>query len=212
MRYSGGKNHIKDYLINGKVLRHFLEKNVGRVWDAVFSEICQFADRRTELGHGIHRDLEWMVEQDRCYLGDDGKVYVRSTRHSRGDYLVDGLYVHPSTGVLSYALRQKFVRKTPPLEKLDYIETPDGKFFDRENGIWYEITRTKLKLETIIFGEVLYHGYETKRQLNTKEIKGLKKDLLRQYGTVKKETSEDRRSKLYWSRNHHRYKWSEVKN
>src|SRR6266545_4071579 len=80
-------------------LRGYLRKQVGRPWDRVWSEITQTLDSRSLTGRHIFDHIRWEVEQE-AWSGDDGRLYHK--RRWGSIELVDGLYVHPVTGLLSY--------------------------------------------------------------------------------------------------------------
>jgi hypothetical protein len=80
-------------------LEGFLQSNLGRPWDNVFSELRQGLDVRKVTGRHIFDHLEWMVERE-CWIGADRKVY----EYPRG-YEVIGFYVHPRTRLLCFAPR-----------------------------------------------------------------------------------------------------------
>lgn len=81
-------------------LRRYLIKQVGRPWNAVWSEICAHADDRNVAGSHLRDHVLSMVET-RTYLGDDGLVYQPESLYRVG-FGVVGLYVHPVTGILRY--------------------------------------------------------------------------------------------------------------
>src|SRR5262245_58509288 len=59
-------------------IRGALRKNVGRPWDKVYSEFCQYLDRRSVSGLHIFDHLcgrSGEVTINGLYIGDDGKVY-----------------------------------------------------------------------------------------------------------------------------------------
>lgn len=81
-------------------LRGYLRKQVGRPWDDVFSELSHTLDRRSTSGSHIWDHVMSEV-QTNCWMGVDGVIYGRAPY--RRTYAVDGLYVHPFTGVLCSA-------------------------------------------------------------------------------------------------------------
>jgi hypothetical protein len=54
-------------------LRRFLEKNVGRPWNDVYSEMCTSLDKRKATGKHIFDHAMDMVETN-CFLGANGKI------------------------------------------------------------------------------------------------------------------------------------------
>lgn len=80
-------------------LRHYLRSQVGRPWNKVWSEISQTLDNRSLTGQHIFDHIRWEVEQE-AWIGDDGRLYHK--RRWGSIEVVNGLYVHPKTGILSY--------------------------------------------------------------------------------------------------------------
>jgi hypothetical protein len=80
-------------------LEGFLQSNLGRPWDKVFSELRQGLDVRKVTGRHIFDHLRRMVETD-CSIGADRKVYADPY-----GYEVTGFYVHPRTKLLCLATR-----------------------------------------------------------------------------------------------------------
>jgi hypothetical protein len=89
-------------------LRRFLRSQVGRAWDKVYSEICEYArhgsrDLRDEVRRLVHFDV--VVEQ--------GVVRRVDRKYDwRGGGLASGsLYVCPRTGILRVVKERKTDRK-----------------------------------------------------------------------------------------------------
>lgn len=82
-------------------LARFLEKQVNRPWDKVFSELCEHIDRRSTVQQHIHQHIDDYVA--RRLVKMDGELY--STESWGGHYPLSGrgqakLYVDPDTGIL----------------------------------------------------------------------------------------------------------------
>ena len=91
-------------------LRKALRKQVGRPWDAVWSELSAVLDTRSITGQHILDHVEWEVARN-CRLGAGGQVLPPvSLKQWCSDGVVTGLYVHPRTGLLCY-------RERPALRK-----------------------------------------------------------------------------------------------
>jgi hypothetical protein len=114
-----GKRHVKDYL-SGKALNHFLESQVGRPWNKVFHEICEFADSRSKAGHDIRKRIGYLVD-DHCRLNADGDVVIER-------WYRDSLYVHPVTGILLHHKDELHKRKYEPPEKIHWY-----------GDVWFEV-------------------------------------------------------------------------
>jgi hypothetical protein len=118
-------------------LRKYLRKQVGRPWDKVYSELSQTLDKRSLTGLHIWDHIKSEVNTH-TRLAPDGKtVYPKATRFSYADdYPVDGLYVHPTTGLLRYAPRRRYTGRPPApvvVVKLDNLNE-----LRRIDGIWYD--------------------------------------------------------------------------
>lgn len=82
-------------------LRRWLDKQVGRPWNRVYSELCAtFASRHPRKHDVLHR-VNWWVAQRDVTLAADGSV--TELLPGCGRYPVDGLYVHPVSGLLQRA-------------------------------------------------------------------------------------------------------------
>lgn len=111
--------------INSSPIVGFLNKNLGRPWDDVYSEFCAVNDSRTLLGREMRKSLSRDVTIKGIYEGADGVVYEYragvqkqyATNPKTGGYdynriinywvaqdtPVAGFYVHPRTGILCQA-------------------------------------------------------------------------------------------------------------
>ncbi len=88
-------------------LRRYLRKQVGRPWNAVYSDLSAALDKRSLTGLHIWDHIRQEVEQ-RCELGAGGRVlcYQAAARY-RGGEPVWGLYVHPMNGLLCYRQQRR---------------------------------------------------------------------------------------------------------
>src|SRR5688572_27314763 len=89
-------------------LRRYLRKQVGRPWDKVWSEIAQTLDSRSLTGLHIFDHIRWEVEQE-AWIGEDGRLYHK--RRWGSIQLVDGLYIHPVTGLLCCGPESRWVSR-----------------------------------------------------------------------------------------------------
>jgi hypothetical protein len=80
-------------------LRRYLHTQVGRPWNNVWSDIARTLSNRSLTGRHIFGHINWEVEQN-AQVGDDGRLYHNRWSHTTP---VGGFYVHPRTGLLSYA-------------------------------------------------------------------------------------------------------------
>ena len=81
-------------------LQRFLRSRIGKHWNTVYSELSQNLDKRSMAGQHIWTHVWIEVERD-CHVGPDKKVYP-SPKYGR-NLPVSGLYIHPKTGLLSWA-------------------------------------------------------------------------------------------------------------
>ena len=141
--------------------------------------------------------IRWNVTTDCEKIGNE--VYSYATRWL-ARRPVDGLYVHPETGILMYAEREGYGnwQMPRPWEKeINYIALDDGHVLIKdEHGDWYEHWSTIEKVgyrntelvegKYVPVGPVRYNDREVKhkRELNHKEVKQVKENLLR-HGTNK---------------------------
>ena len=80
-------------------LRRFLRSCIGRPWNKIHSELSQKLDRRSLSGSHIWDHVRWEIETD-CYIGADRLVYTTRFTYALSPVPVDGLYVHPKTGLI----------------------------------------------------------------------------------------------------------------
>ncbi len=120
-------------------LTRFLQKNVGRPWDEVYSEVCATLDRREITGHHLISHLKDEVETN-CFMGANRKVwYLRWGSDLRE---VDGFYVHPQTGLLCRALRpnkRELKRRQLLAEEVTWLVSDDETGYRKWKGLWYRV-------------------------------------------------------------------------
>lgn len=160
----------KELNLNLAPLEHFVAKQVGRLWDKVYSEICQYNKKNSSVGIRVFdRLFDYIFDKVRKH--DDGTIHdlKNSGRWRRSELRYDEVYVDPDDGIIKRYNRNKIKRKTTPkpVTKLN-VDRPNESI-EKIDGIWYHtfygyITRYR-------FG---YHqDYEVvrKQQLNKKELK-----------------------------------------
>lgn len=103
------KHHRKFFNENLAPLRRFLEANVGRPWNKVYSEICQHVDRNNVVQkHVLTHLFDYVVtntvlidgepcraEKRRSWYGDGPSLRTSSNRHQ--------WYVCPKSGLLRWS-------------------------------------------------------------------------------------------------------------
>ena len=120
-------------------LERFLRRSVGRPWNDVYSEMCASLDKRKTTGQHIFDHTEQMVETN-CFVGDKGKIC--HLRWGRNQVEVDGLYVHPQTGLLCWAeppSKRELKRKKLMAEDVTWLESTSEIGFRKHQGIWYRV-------------------------------------------------------------------------
>lgn len=168
-------------------LKAWLDKQVGRPWDKVMSDIHGMVNTKKVTGrHVMDHVKQWVktnVEIDGKNVVDLGKYYWKATREAR--YLRPGeLYVHPVDGLL------KVVRKGKPKKKKE-VEVKEilveGHKYRKISGIWYEeishVTTHKEPVKRRIGDTNQYETIDWRQvemttkhlyQLSTKKLKQLK--------------------------------------
>ena len=153
VRASSSRGHhlnckeLSDFL---SPLRGYLRSRVGDHWDDIWSELCQNLDRRSVTGNHVFEHIKWEVET-KTVLGKDGEVHRSEWKRGyRAGDLVDGLYVHPITGVLCYkepvSWRSRWKAKKRKFRG-DFLWREEGKHdqaFVKVNGLWFLVTYVPL--------------------------------------------------------------------
>lgn len=99
--YKGGwGSGMKESSYNGSPVRRYLDKQVGRPWNAVYSEICRTYDARKPANRTIFELVERFVTTKNLVV-IDGEV--RETSAYGDPFPPVGLYAHPVTGILMRA-------------------------------------------------------------------------------------------------------------
>jgi len=159
-------------------LRRWLRAQIGRPWDKVWSELCAGIDRDTVSGRHLLEHAQWEVELH-CQM--DGRIALRRLeRRWRGDR-VEGLYVHPRTGLLCWQPRPPRAAAQAPRD-WRLLSEGDERLLHQVQGLWYacriELLGRTHRLEAAVRSEpaVLTLGDEayrvlSRRQLNRRELR-----------------------------------------
>lgn len=119
-------------------LRNFLEGQVGRPWNKVYSEIRRTIDTRSVIGRHVLQHLEDFVATDA--LIENGRL-VKVHRWG-GVFPVDGLYVHPVTGILRRTKPRSrnrwFDARTGEHEK-DFVRVSQTLEYQKLNDCWFRM-------------------------------------------------------------------------
>ena len=134
-------------------LQRFLLSRVGKPWNEVYSELSRRFDKRTLTGYHLFSHVETLVAQHVEIVEDLPYTTPRSKygRQYPLGYVRDNLYVHPETGILSVAKKQK----TPIEKREDILELDRDRQYRKIDEIWYLVT----------FAECPYPRYSSNRKV-----------------------------------------------
>ena len=155
-------------------LYRYLDKQVGRPWNKVNAELCEFLDKRKLTHAHVFTHIDGYVEKD-VYKGVDGKWHSRPYGGLIGGHYGaggSGLYVNPRTGLICrQTVKPEDVKRDVDLYKLD-----EHNELRRIEGIWYHVKWAMVWVDA--FDWKTNKGYTkkelrqvAKKQLNTKELK-----------------------------------------
>jgi hypothetical protein len=185
MRRPWLKGRAKGLNENLAPLRRYLQSNVGRPWDKVYSEVCQRINRDSAVQLHVWQHLM----QDVCR---DPHVVRGEVHGGRGIFRFFRFFVDPCTGLLrenkirGWPWRNEKVVKDKPLDRIKIDETHECRLLA---GIWYELELSPLPEGVSAYDLVLrkawphdgadvfvkFYGRRVyavrKRQLNTREIR-----------------------------------------
>lgn len=155
---------------NLRPLERWLERQVGRPWAAVYSELCRQVDRRNTVQQHIHQHLRDFVETD-VRPGEDG-FYVLSSwggmialADSRCDLYVDprnGWLMRNDAAFVQRARRRREHRLAVHARQAGWREgvrdISEHVQLHRLDGIWYRVElapvppprRSRRKPETLV--------------------------------------------------------------
>ncbi|MDB5769316.1 MAG: hypothetical protein JWQ61_4130 [Collimonas fungivorans] len=172
-----GYNDRKGLNENLAPLKRFLEKQINRPWDKVYSEIRAAIDARSTVKQHILQHLDNFVAIQTRWEGNgvDGRVVLRQNSWS-GHYvgLAEShaeMFVHPLTGIL---LRNRFYTNFYTARNRQKLALEQEKCKIRRivsdrvqlhllNQIWYEVTLDNLPPVRIVLQEA--DGVATKKSV-----------------------------------------------
>ncbi len=125
-------------------LKGYIQKNVGRPWNKVYSEMCKFLDKgKLTHAHVFTHVYQWVGRN--VILCEDGAYREPHEMQSwRSSYAPD-FYVHPKTGILRKNKRVKeskqeaVERRKKEARERDQIDLADGSCYRRIDDIWYRL-------------------------------------------------------------------------
>ena len=123
--------HRKEPSHSHSFANRWLRSQAGRPWNAVWSEICAMADRRSTVADAIRSTFDSCVERDIRREADGRLVEVKSY----GVYDATGLCVDPE-GILRFIPRSR-IQKWEPARK--HVVLSDRCELHRIDGVWFEI-------------------------------------------------------------------------
>jgi len=112
-------------------LRRYLFKQVGRPWNKVYSEICQSIDTRSAIGLHVLQHIEDFVKRDVFF--ENGVPYTRVYKYI---HPVEGMYVHPVTGLIRIAKVREAPVEPKPFEVVRLSRTSE---FRKIDGLWFRV-------------------------------------------------------------------------
>lgn len=146
-------------------LKRYLNDQVGRVWDEVYSEMCATIKKTNAKLRRVFNCLDVATD---VYLGKDGLYYEQPY-----GWKVN-LYVDPVTGILS---RQVQPEKDAPKKPLHLIVVNDYEEYKKIDNIWYHTTWGPSQFAEEIYCYVrrkyLKRSLIKKIQLGKKDLKKL---------------------------------------
>lgn len=131
-------------------LKRYIEKQIGRPWDKVYSEICKsMGDGQTPVESHIfvHLDGYICINVVRCSLDESrtGLVYHGMKYRHRWAVSSGQLYVCPTTGIIKRA--KSLVKDKPRKHETNYRKLDDNYVALKLNGIWYRYKVITVKQE-----------------------------------------------------------------
>jgi hypothetical protein len=138
-------------------LRRYLESNVGRAWNKVYSEVSENLKPTSTVQQHVRDHIEdFVAVKTRMRAGE---IYAtqRWGRSSKLSEMWQPLYVHPRTGLLrknthrkSWNAKRREDAKRREAERAARMrEISATKQLHCFNGVWWEVTLAKIKLHRV---------------------------------------------------------------
>ncbi|MEZ4472458.1 MAG: hypothetical protein R3F60_17015 [bacterium] len=105
---------------NLQPLVRFLRSRCGRPWDRVYAELCRGLEFHSAGRLRTFHFLRFLVAQDAADIPPRASLF----------------YVHPTSRVLLEVPRR---RRPPPAPSPDHFRAPDGRFYARYGGLWWQV-------------------------------------------------------------------------
>lgn len=178
MRYGCRKDYLKGSRRNGRghspyPFERLLASRVGRLWDDVYSELCEEFDSRSYPGYRFHHNIDWKVYRH-CWIGaETGTVY--SDHRGWPGEVRNEYYVHPHTGILCYAFWTPPEKASRPVTE---VPTDADNRLEQIEGIWFRFHVDHFPYKYVYMngqGEMVekdcVRDHTTKTQMNKKELR-----------------------------------------
>ncbi|NRA39138.1 MAG: hypothetical protein HRU15_13420 [Planctomycetes bacterium] len=144
-------------------LKRYIDKQVGRPWAKVYSDICAHNSKAGAVGLHIFQHLYWYIysnvskDEHKCIFAKAGG----KDRAWRSDEIIFGsLYVDPEDGIIKRYRKNKCKEKPSPT--LTKITIDDLHSIEQDGGIWYAFTwkacSQKEHIRKWQNGQVSYYG------------------------------------------------------
>ncbi|HKA00465.1 MAG TPA: hypothetical protein VKE70_28330 [Candidatus Solibacter sp.] len=118
-------------------LRRYLQSQVGRPWTNVFSEIRANLDTRSAIGLHVMQHLYDFITVGTVMV--DGVVHGRLCGAAT-PRPVDGLYVHPVTGIIRYLKpkpRKPWWKMEDEGQQPDFVRIGMMSAYEKLDGLWF---------------------------------------------------------------------------
>lgn len=130
-----------------KILRRYLDANIGKSWSGLYSKLCSVADAETHLGHELRRAIQREV--------DEHDLSAIET-YRRGDWFVDTQGRLQKYSKESWKQKWKARKATLPIERIyfeedgsnvyyeltEVSEGPRASKYSKLHKLWFRVTRT----------------------------------------------------------------------
>ena len=113
-------------------MRRYLQKQVGRNWNEIWSEICE--DNQDFMGDHLKGHIQREVVTN-CYFDENGRIINKENQKEVGYYSSSLFFVHPETGLLEQATYKPYKRHYPELN----IYKIDDQEYHKHEDIWYRV-------------------------------------------------------------------------
>lgn len=153
-------------------LRKFIEANVGRPWDKVYSEICAKNDPRNISQYHLRSHVYHLIEKDVVMInniphhGQGRWGYLSPIYHFQHN---GGLYIHPVTGLVCQVKHKRPSYRTRKPKEVTHIDLDAGESYQKRDGVWYRIRQqlTSYRLGGLVCEKMV----ELRSVVGAKELK-----------------------------------------